>query len=436
MAYDYIIIGGGSAGCVAAWRLTSAFGARVLLIEAGKPDKNWLLHLPAGFIKLLEHPHYMTQHLTVPQPQLDGRVLTIPQGSVLGGGSSINAQAYMRGRKADYDSWGETSGSDLWSWKTMLPHFRALEGNQRFNNDDHGIDGPLKVGSAGFVCDMSHLFVRTAQGLGLPFRHDFNNGAPGGVGYLQITGTPGRRCSAVDAYIRPLMTDKKLEIRTEAKVTRILIEGGRAVGVEYSHHGRIETVRTDGEVLLAAGAFVSPQVLMLSGIGPADHLKDVGVEVKVDLPGVGENLQDHPGSPTVAATRGSYGHFGQERGLKLLMNGLEYMMFKRGRITSTGIEACSFHVPEDGSGDPVMQIYCVPTTSYAGGVPNVDGVTLHTVMLRPRAKGWVRLRSADPGDLPLVNPNYLGHPDDMAHHIAGIRAARELMHTRPLWRTC
>lgn len=432
MSYDYIVIGGGSAGCVAAWRLTQEFGARVLLLEAGGPDGNWLLKIPAGFVKLLSNAKYVAHHETVPQPQLDNRKLTIPQGRVLGGGSSINAQAYMRGRIQDYDQWGEACGSDLWSWAKILPHFKALEGNQRFNNAHHGIDGPLKVGSGGFVCEMTNIFLRTAQGMGLPFRHDFNDGAPGGVGYLQITGTPGRRCSAVDAFLRPVMQNPRLHLRTQAQVSRILVENGRTVGVEYRHEGKTQTAHADGEVLLAAGAFVSPQLLMLSGIGPADQLKEHGIAVKVDLPGVGQNLQDHPGSPVVASTNGDYGHYGQDRGLKMALNGLEYVLFQRGRITSTGVESCSFHVPEDGTGDPVMQVYCVPTTSYAGDVPDVDGVTLHTVLLRPRSAGWVKLRSADPGDMPLVHPNYLEHPDDLRHHIAGVKIVREMMRTRPL----
>jgi len=432
VTYDYVVIGGGSAGCVAAWRLTQEFGAKVLLLEAGGPDDNWLLRIPAGFVKLLSNKKYVTHYETVPQPQLDNRVLSIPQGAVLGGGSSINAQAYMRGRIRDYDEWGEMSGSPLWSWAKILPHFRALEGNLRFNNEFHGIDGPLKVGQGGFVCEMTNIFLRTAQGLGLPFRHDFNNGAPGGVGYLQITGTPGRRCSAVDAFLRPVMDAPNLHLRTRALVSRIVVENGRAVAVEYRHEGRQETARVDGEVLLAAGAFVSPKLLMLSGIGPADHLREHGIAVQADLPGVGQNLQDHPGSPVVAATNGNYGHFGQDRGLKMALNGVEYLLFRRGRITSTGVESCSFHVPEDGHGDPVMQVYCVPTTSYAGDVPNVDGVTLHTVLLRPRAVGWLKLRSADPADQALVHPNYLGHPDDLRHHILGVRAAREILAARPM----
>ena len=200
--------------------------------------------------------------------------------------------------------------------------------------------------------------------------------------------------------------------------------------------GETHVARTDGEVLLAAGAFVSPQLLMLSGIGPADQLRRFGIAVAADLPGVGEDLQDHAGAPLVAAAPGDYGYYRQDTGVRMILNGLEYLLFGRGRIATNGCEACSFHVPEDGTGDPVVQVWCVPKTSYVDkdvrDVPNIDGVTLHAVLMRPRARGWVRLRSADPKDLPLVNPNYLGHPDDVKHLREGMRVAREILATGPL----
>ena len=435
-AYDYIVVGGGSAGCVVAGRLAGEFGARVLLLEAGGAYKNWILKVPAGFSKILGGTKYLTQHQTVPQTQLGGRVQTIPQGKVLGGGSSVNAQAYMRGRAADYDVWGEMAKSDLWSWETILPHFTRLERNQKFNNRFHGTSGPLRVSDPGFVCEMSHIYVRTVQGMGLPYTVDFNQGNPAGVGYLQTTAGGGRRCSAVDAFLAPLAGNPNIEIVTGASVRRVLVEKGRATGVEYEEGGESKTARTDGEVILSAGAFVSPQLLMLSGIGPAAQLGHFGIPVAVDLPGVGENLQDHAGAPIIAAAPGRYGYYGQDEGIGMIRNGVEYLLFGRGRIATTGVEACSFHVPEDGTGDPVIQVWCVPKTSYVDedvrDVPNIDGVTLHAVLMRPRAVGWVRLRSADPKDLPLVNPNYLGHPDDIRHLREGMRAARDILRAAPL----
>lgn len=435
-SYDYIVVGGGSAGCVAAGRLVGEYGARVLLLEAGGDYKDWILKVPAGFSKILGGTKYLTQHQTVPQEQLGGRVQAIPQGKVLGGGSSVNAQAYMRGRAADYDAWGTATQSDLWSWQAMLPHFTRQERNQKFNSALHGTDGPLRVSDPAFICEMSHLYVKTLQGMGVPFTPDFNLGHPSGVGYPQLTTGDGRRCSAVDAFITPLRGNSNLTIVTGARVRRILVENGRATGVDYTEGGESKTARTDGEVLLAAGAFISPQLLMLSGIGPAEQLRGHGLPVVVDLPGVGENLQDHVGAPLMATAPGGYGYHRQDEGVRMVWNGLEYLLFGRGRITTNGCEACSFHVPEDGTGDPVVQVWCVPKTSYVDtdvrDVPDLDGVTLHAVLMRPRALGWVRLRSANPDDLPLINPNYLGHPDDVAHLREGMRVARAILAARPL----
>jgi choline dehydrogenase len=408
----------------------------VLLLEAGGPADAWLLRMPAGFIKILAGTRYLTQHRSVPQEQLGGRIQMIPQGKVLGGGSSVNAQAYMRGRGADYDAWDAIAGPGLWGWAEMLPHFRRLEGNQKFNDRFHGSDGPLKVSDHDFICRLSHLYVRTLQGMGVDLNPDFNRGAPSGVGYLQVTVADGRRCSAVDAFLAPLKGDDRLEVVTGAKVLRILVEQGRAVGVEYRRDGETLTARAEGELWLAAGAFASPQILMLSGIGPADELRALGIEPKVDLPGVGRNLQDHPGAPIIARARGRHGYYLQDRGVRMALNGLEYLLLRRGRAATNGVEACSFHVPEDGTGDPVVQIYCVPTTGYVDedvrDVPYVDGFALHAVLLRPRAVGWVRLRSADPFAPPLVNPNYLGHPDDARHLLQGLRVARDILAARPL----
>ncbi len=434
---DYVVIGGGSAGCLAAWRLIAETEARVVLLESGAEYSGPYLKLSPGFSRLVPKGIHCTLHHSVPQVHLDNRVLEIATGRVLGGGSSVNAQVYMRGYRSDYDAWGAAAGSDLWSWDALLPHFRKLEGNQRLDGQFHGSEGPLKVADPGFICEYSQLYVKAAQSLGLPFTADFNIGAPAGTGYLQFTARDGRRCSAVDAYLSRVRSDPRLRVVTGAQVNRILFEQQRAVGVEYLHGGRLHTIRVDGEVLLAAGAFGSPKLLMLSGLGPAQHLRQFNIPVRVDLAGVGQNLHDHCGSPLVLKgnSRG-YGYFRQDRGWRLALNLLEYGLFRRGRLTSVGGEATSFHVVGESSGAATVQIYCVPTLGYANtgvdAVPAVDGIKLHVTLLRPRARGSLSLRSADPAVPPLVDPNYLGDAADRDWLLAGMKVAREIAGAAPL----
>jgi choline dehydrogenase len=436
-ACDYLIVGGGSAGCLAAWRLIAETDARVTVLETGADYRGPFLKLSPGFSRLVPKGVHCTLHRTAPQRALDNRVLEIATGRVLGGGSSVNAQVYMRGFRADYDRWGITAGSDLWSWAALLPHFRKLEGNQRLAGEFHGSAGPLKVADPGFICEYSHLYVKAAQSLGLPFTADFNVGAPAGTGFLQFTALGGRRCSAVDAYLDQVRSSARLRVVTGAQVTRILFEQQRASGVEYLHGGRRHTVRCEGEVLLAAGALSSPKLLMLSGIGPAEQLRRFGIPVRADLAGVGQNLQDHCGSPLVL--RGSshgYGYFHEDRGWRLLWNLLEYGMFRRGRLTTVGGEATSFHAVGDSDGIATVQIYCVPALGYANtavdAIPAVDGIKLHVTLLRPHSRGTVALRSADPVDPPLVDPNYLGDDTDLAWLVGGMQLAREIAATAPL----
>jgi choline dehydrogenase len=434
---DYLIVGGGSAGCLAAWRLITATDARVTLLETGADYRGPYLKLSPGFSRLVPKGGHCTLHKTAPQAALDDRVLEIATGRVLGGGSSVNAQVYMRGFRGDYDQWGRATGSELWSWDALLPHFRRLEGNQRLAGEFHGSDGPLRVADPGFTCEYSNLYVKAAQAAGLPFTADFNVGAPAGTGFLQFTSVGGRRCSAVDAYLSRVRNHPRLRVVTQAQVTRILIEQRRAVGVEYRHGGERHTLRSGGEVLLAAGAFGTPQLLMLSGVGPAEHLRRFGIAVQADLAGVGQNLQDHCGSPLVLRGNSQgYGYFRQDRGWRLLANLLEYGLFRRGRLTTVGGEATSFHAVGESSGGATVQIYCVPTLGYANtgvdAIPAVDGIKLHVTLLRPHSHGTVMLRSADPADPPLVDPRYLSHPVDLDWLVGGMRVARELAATAPL----
>ena len=435
-SFDYVVVGGGTSGCVAAAKLVATYNAKVLLLEAGPEDGHPLLRMPAGFIKMLKGSKYLNFRELIPQSQLFGRTQIVPQAKVLGGGSTVNAQVYMRGRAADWDAWRTLTGSDLWSWEAILPHFIAQEGNAKFNDEFHGTDGPMFVSDPGYICEMSQIYVRAAQEAGIVYNPDFNDGNPHGTGFMQMTNRVGRRCSVVDAFIKPLLGDSRLTIKTGAWVKRIVLVGDEAVGVEFEHQGAVQRVDPAKEVILAAGAFSTPQLMMLSGLGPADQLRKHGIEVAVDLPGVGENLQDHHEAPVMAETRRNLGYYKQDRGMPMLLNGLQYTFFKSGPVSSNGVEACAFTVPEDGRGDPIIKIYCVPTTTYRDpdvkGVPDVDGVTLDVCLLRPRSRGWVRLRSADPKDAPLINSNYLGNADDVSDIVEGLRAARRILATHEM----
>jgi choline dehydrogenase len=436
--YDYVIAGGGSAGCVVASRLVGEFGARVLLLEAGPARGGRLLSMPAGYMKYLARDTYLTMHRTVPQPQLDGRAPIVPQARLLGGGSAVNAMVYIRGRAADYDGWDRYLGQESgWSYRDLLPHFRAQEDNDHLAGEFHGIGGPLKVSHLGHHSEVSRAFVKAVQTLGLPYNPDFNGARQLGVGFMQHTIDPGtrRRCSAVDAFLAPVLSDPRLTVRTGAQVTRVLFEGRRAVGVAYVSDGREEEARADAEVILSAGSYVSPKLLMLSGIGPADHLREHGIEVQLDLPGVGRNLQDHHEVPVIALASGSYGYFGQDRGLAMLRHGAQYLAFRSGPVTTTGVEACAFIDPMGEGEDASIQLYCVPSVYLDRDVSGIEpshGVTFTSCLLRPRARGSVRLRSADPRDPPLVDCNFFGHPDDLRLSIAAMRFARGILAASPM----
>ena len=434
--FDTIIIGGGSAGCVVASRLVAEHGARVLLIEAGPRRVSRILAMPAGYMKFLARDTYLTMHKVVPQPQLDGRAPIVPQAKVLGGGSAVNAMVYIRGQAEDYDAWDEALGAAGWSYKDLLPHFVRQEGNDHLGRPYHGVSGPLKVSHLGQYSAMSRAFVQALQEKGVPYNSDFNGVRQAGVGFMQhtIDWAARRRCSAVDAFLRPVLSDPKLTVLADTVATRIRIENGRATGVEVKAPSGVETFHADGEVVLAAGTYMTPKLMMLSGLGPADELSHHGIAVRADLPGVGQNLQDHHEVPIVATTTGAFGYFGQDRGFAMVGHGLQYMLFKSGAVTTTGVEACAFIDP-DGSARPTLQLYCVPTVYLdrdVSGVEPTHGVTLNPCLLRPKARGSVRLASADPLAAPQVDPRFFGDPEDLRLIIAGLRYAREVLATSPV----
>ncbi|WP_181707726.1 GMC family oxidoreductase [Chthonobacter rhizosphaerae] len=439
--FDHIVVGGGSAGSVAAARLVKDGGARVLLLEAGHSHRHPLLDMPPGIFKMINGSKYMRYHTTVPQEHLGGRAHDIPQANVLGGGSSVNAQVYMRGRPSDYDEWdeilrGNNDGAD-WSWKAVLKHFRGMEGNNRLNDERHGTDGPLHVSDPGYIDDFSRWFVQAVQALGEPYNHDFNGPTQRGVGFYQFMNRRGRRSSAAYAYLAPLEGDPRLTVRLQSEVQRIVIERGEAVGVAYRVNGGEERIAyAKGEIVVAAGALVSPKLLMLSGIGPADHLRDHGLPVLVESPGVGGNLIDHPEVPIIALANGPYGYYQQGVGWRMLRNGIHFKLFGTGPITSAGVEAGAFVNPEDPDGVPSIQAFCVPIVYLDRDtrtlVDDAHGLTVTTVVVKPKSRGTVRLRSADPAAMPLVSPNLLREPEDMAAMIAGQRFFVKAFETSPL----
>ncbi len=440
--FDHIVIGGGSAGSVATSRLVEHGKCKVLLLEGGHHHRHPLLDMPPGVFKLLSNgSKFFKDHFSVPQPQLNGRKAKIPQGNVLGGGSTVNGQAYVRGRPSDYSEWNDilrgNNDAISWDWPDILPHFKRLEGNKKFNDELHGSDGKLIVSDPGHVDDVARWFVQAVQAQGEPFNPDFNGHKQRGVGYFQFTYDQGQRVSAAYAFLDPLKNNPNLTIRLQSQVQRILIENGRAVGVVYKDKsGSEHTVRTDGEVILSAGALITPKLLMLSGLGPAEHLKSHGIKVVEDLPGVGQNLQDHPDVSVVAKANGPYGYWKQDRGWNMIRNGLEFKLTGRGKITTTGLEAACFINPTDPEAEPTHEAYCIPVMylneEQLKTIPEDYGVSIQMVLLKPHSRGDVRLASNNPADMPLINPNFLADPRDMDEMIKGLRYFRKTMDTRPL----
>lgn len=436
--HDIVIVGGGSAASVAAMRLVRDYGLSVLIIERGPRSTARLMAFPAGYMKYLARDDFLEMHHTAPQPQLGGRGPIVPVAKALGGGSAVNAMVYMRGQREDYDGWAAYLGNETdWSYADMLGHFKGIEANSRFNDDFHGIGGNLRVSEPRHICDTTEDFLRAAQALGHPYNPDFNGARQNGVGIMQHTfGQWGRyteRSDAKKAFLDPLDGDPRLDIVTDARVDRILIENGRAVGVAYVHNGVTHQAYAEREVLVASGTYNSAKLMMLSGLGPADHLREHGIDVVADLPGVGANLQDHHEVPVIATTKGKSGYFGEDKGWPMIRNGLQYLLFNSGPVTTTGIESCLFYDP-DGGERPTIQLYCAPIVYLDRDVSSARptyGVTFTSCLLRPKARGSVRLRSADPAAQPLVDCNFFGDPDDLRLTLASVAVARKLLDTEP-----
>ena len=356
---------------------------------------------------------------------MDNRVLWYTQAKVLGGGSTINAQVYTRGNGKDYDAWAD-EGCEGWSFREILPYFKRAEGNERFDNDYHGSEGPLGVSTPRGALPIADAFIRAAQQYGIPYNPDFNGKQQAGAGYYQVTQKDVKRSSAASAFLHPATARPNLTLKSGQQVLRVVIEGDQTIGIETKANG---VIRANREVLVTSGAIGSPRLLLLSGIGPADHLKSVGVDVVHDLPGVGQNLQDHLDLCALGECSGRYSYDGTDKFPKAHIAALQYALFKTGPVTSSLFESGLFWYGSESSPLPDIQMHFGQGSGIEKGIVTIDqgGVTLNSAYMRPRSRGTVSLASADPDKAPLIDPNYWSDPHDKEMSLNGLEISREIL---------
>ena len=437
---DYIVVGGGASGCALTHKLLYS-NKSVVLIEAGYSHHNFLLDVPAGFFKLINDSKYATYHKTNPQKHLNNRVNIIPQGNVLGGGTSINAQVYMRGRAEDYNEWNEilrvNNDNVKWDWETILPYFKEMENNSRLENEYHSKKGNLNVSDSPHVDQLSYDFIESVASLGVSKTDDFNGQQQKGVGLYQFMNRKGKRSSAAYAFIEKQNNNPLLNLLLKTKVKKIIIENNKAIGVIIENSsGEEEKVFANKEVILAAGSFITPKILMLSGIGNEEELETLSIKCKNNLPGVGKNLMDHPECPLIASANGKYGYYKQGEGWRMLKNGIEFLLFGTGRVNSTGVEAGAFVNPINSDDLAYIQAFFVPSiymnSDTIGIIDDDYGMTITTVMTKPKSRGFVKLKSSNFKDNPEIELNLLKHEDDLRMMMAGQRFFLQALTNGPL----